>query len=552
MRVKQWLATAAVALAMMVGLNTPTIAQQPAATVATVVIAPVERTLKDVSWLIEACNVPGVSGFFEIMGENYTTGLDKTKPLGILVSLENGAPKPLVCLPVANAKEFFDKLGEASLQVDDLGDGMYEVGLGPQVFNAKSANGWLYVGQNEEALQNLPKNPAELFGDYHKRYNFTVKIDLQQLPEELKDMAIENLRNGFEGAMAQAQAGKSDEEREAAEEMAELQMAQIEELVRSTQQVVLGWLIDSSKQQIHFDGAVQYVAGSKLAKQMESQAKLKSDFTGLVLPNSSVEFRVTSLATNEEDKKVAKQSMQNSLDQIDAQLENSSLPDEIADAISEFAEGFVGIFEKTIDEGVVDGAASASFTDDSVRILIGGRIADGHSLEAEIKKLVNKLPKTPDVKVEFDAGSYNGFNLHRVSIKVPSKEAKARAVFGDAVKVVVAGGDKAVLVCLDSAGDATIKAAIDSLKSKKGVDVTSPIQAALRLTGILKFAQNLNPNPVLENVIGVLGQYSGKDAIQVNSTVLPRGMVTRVSIDEGILRAIGSGVQAGQAARGGF
>ncbi len=265
MRVKQWLATAAIALAMIVGLNTPSRAQQPAGTVATVVIAPVERTLKDVSWLIEACNVPGVSGFFEIMGENYTAGIDKTKPMGVLVSLENGAPKPLVCLPVTDAKEFFGKLGEASLQVDDLGEGMYEVGLGPQVFNAKVANGWIYVGQNEEALQNVPKNPGELFGDYHKRYNFTVKIDLQQLPEELKDMAIENLRSGFEGAMAQAQAGQSDEEREAAEEMAELQMAQIEELVRSTQQVVLGWLIDSSKQQIHFDGAVQYMPGSKLA-----------------------------------------------------------------------------------------------------------------------------------------------------------------------------------------------------------------------------------------------------------------------------------------------
>lgn len=551
MRVKQWFASAALAVAVFAGLVVPSMAQQSAAPVATVVIAPVERTLEDVAWLIEAVNVQGFSGLVKVMGDSYTTGLDKSKPMGVIVTLEEGMPKALVCLPNLNHKEFFEKLSEASLQVDELGKDLYEVAVGPQLLVAKVTKDWIFVGQNEEAVENVPKNPSELFGDYHTRYTMSVKIDLQQIPDELKETAIENLRAGFEGAMQNAP-NQTEEQKEAAAEMGELQMAQIEEMINSTQQVVLGWQIDSGKQQVYLDGAVLYTAGSKLAKQMEAQANLKSGFTGLTLPGSSVDLRFTSLATNEDDKKVAKQSMENSLDQIEAQLENSNLPENITDAIQEFAEGFVEIFGKTIDEGVIDGAASASVADDVLRVVIGGRLADGHALEAELKSLVEELPKTNEVKIEFDVGKHNGFNLHRVSIKVPSNEARAKAMFGDSVKIMIAGGDKAAIIALDSTGDATIKAAIDSIKAKPSVDVKSPVQGVVRLTGLLKYAQTLSPNPILENTINELSKYTGKDSVSVNSTILPRGMVTRLTIDEGVLRAAGSAAQTGRALQGGF
>lgn len=551
MRVKQWLASAALAVAAFAGLVVPSMAQQSAAPVATVVIAPVERTLEDVAWLIEAVNVQGFSGLVKVMGDSYTTGLDKSKPMGVIVTLEEGMPKALVCLPNLNHKEFFEKLSEASLQVDELGKDLYEVAVGPQLLVAKVTKDWIFVGQNEEAVENVPKNPSELFGDYHTRYTMSVKIDLQQIPDELKETAIENLRAGFEGAMQNAP-GQTEEQKEAAAEMGELQMAQIEEMINSTQQVVLGWQIDSGKQQVYLDGAVLYTAGSKLAKQMEAQANLKSGFTGLTLPGSSVDVRFTSLATNEDDKKVAKQSMENSLNQMEAQLENSNLPENITEAIQEFAEGFVEIFGKTIDEGVIDGAASASVSDDVLRVVIGGRLADGHALEAELKSLVEELPKTDEVKIEFDVGKHNGFNLHRVSIKVPSNEARAKAMFGDSVKIMIAGGDKAALLALDSTGDATIKAAIDAVKAKPSVDVKSPVQGVIRLTGLLKYAQTLSPNPILENTINELSQYVGKDSVSVNSTILPRGMVTRLTIDEGVLRAAGSAAQTGRAMQGGF
>lgn len=548
MRVKQGLAAVVAALAVVVGFVVPTRAQQPAATIATVIISPVERTLKDTAWLIDALNVPGgFGGLIPIMGDNYTTGLDKSRPLGVVVTLQDGTPNPVVCLPNKDHKEFFAKLSEASLQVDDLGNGLYEVAVGPQLIMAKVTEKWIFVGQTEDAVSNPPADPATLFGDYHTRYNVTVKIDLQQLPADLKQSAIDNLRAGFEGAMQQA-----EEDDEFAKEMGELQMAQIEELINSTQQVVLGWLIDSGRQQIHLDGAVQYSAGSKLAKQMDAQAKLKSDLSGLSSAASSASFRVTSLTTDEADKKVAKQSIRNSIKQIEKQIANTgNVPEEIQTTIFEFINGLAGVFDKTIDEGVIDGAFNLSVEGDELNAVMGARIADGPTLEAKLKDLVKELPSTDDVVVQFDTGTHAGFNLHRVNIRIPSNEAEARAVFGETVKVTIAASPKLVLFGVSKQGEESIKKAIDGLNTKKNADVDAPVEGVIRLAALLRYAQSIKPNPALENVINIMSQYSGKDKISFKSTILPRGMVTRVTIDEGVLRSIGAAAQAGQGG-GGF
>jgi hypothetical protein len=546
MRVKQFLVTAAMSVAMFASVLSPVRAQQATAPFATVVIAPVGQTMKDVSWLLTAVNFPEISGFVEIMGESYTNGLDKSRPLGVLVSMDNGMPSPLVCIPSKDHKVFFEALEQAGMSADDLGDGLYEFSVGPQLVVAKVANGWIYVGQSEDAVENTPKNPGEMFSirDLDKRYSLAIRLDLKELPENMKDAAIENLRSGFENAMEQQSAGQSEEQQAMAKEMGEVQMAQLEELINSTQELIVGFAIDRQKQQISLDGALQYAAGSKLAKQMESQGKLKSDYTGLVLPGSSVEFRVTSLATNEDDKKIAKQSFRNSMKQAESQLENSNAPEPIATAVKKFLRGFGEVFEKTIDEGVIDAASSVSVADDTLRILSGARVADGRKVEKEVKDLIGALPKSNDVTVDFDFAKHNGFNLHRVNAKIPSGNEEAQAAFGDSVQVFVATGEKSVIFCLDPTGEAGVKAAIDAMAAKKAVEV-SPFTGIVRVASLLGFAQTIKPNPILENVIQAFSQFKDKDTVSINSTILPRGMITRVTIDEGVLKSIGTAAKTG-------
>jgi hypothetical protein len=102
---------------------------------------------------------------------------------------------------------------------------------------------------------------------------------------------------------------------------------------------------------------------------------------------------------------------------------------------------------------------------------------------------------------------------------------------------------------MDPIGESAIKAAIDQLASKKQVDV-SPVYFVARMAGLLKFAQTVSPNPMLDNTINVLSQFSGRDTVTANATLVPRGMVTRLSIDEGVLRAAGTAAKSGRAQPG--
>ncbi|MCA9127198.1 MAG: hypothetical protein KDB22_08930, partial [Planctomycetales bacterium] len=196
--------------------------------VATVSIASLDKMLKDSRHLLEVCGVAEMGMFVLPMVEHYTQGLDKSKPIGVFVTLDGQMPSALICLPVASRQEFFKGLEGMGIEPDDLGDGVYEVTTPGQTLFAKDANGWLYVAQSEQELLRVPADPAAGLGNLPSRYNVATRIDVQALPPELKAMATEQMRIGFENAMA-AQDDQSEEQQAATKAAGEAQLAQIEQ-----------------------------------------------------------------------------------------------------------------------------------------------------------------------------------------------------------------------------------------------------------------------------------------------------------------------------------
>ena len=140
-------------------------AQQAQRPVAIVSISPLDRFLQDTSYLLKACNVPEVGGLVSIMANQYTQGIDRTKPIGVSVSLEGQMPTALVFPAHSTSREdFFGALAGMGIEPDDLGDGMFEIDANGQKLYAKDSGGWLFIAQTEEALANVPADPAKLLG----------------------------------------------------------------------------------------------------------------------------------------------------------------------------------------------------------------------------------------------------------------------------------------------------------------------------------------------------------------------------------------------------
>ncbi len=542
---------AATLLAASSGLvSQATRAQEVQKPIAIVSISPLERLLPDITYLLKSANVPEVSGFFGLFANQYTQGIDKTKPLGVIVNLDNQMPSGLICLPISDRDQFFGALGTMGVEPDDLGDGLFEIDVNGQLIYAKDANGWLYVAQTEAILATVPADPAALLGDLPKKYNFAVRVNVQALPDDMRDMATEQIRIGFERTLAE-QGEQTEEEQELAREMGEAQIAQIEQLMAETEQVIFGWAIDSKEQKTYMDGAAQFLAGSKLAEQCDALKSLASDYTAFKLPGASAYFRATSRIDDENDKKVMKQNLANSMKQLEKQIEDGNVGDDSKELTLGLLSKVKELMEKTIDEGTFDGAGSVSVADNSLKFLVGGRIADGRMLEQELKKLVAGLPSGPTTpRAEFDYETYEGVTLHRLSVPVKIADPGARKVFGDELKFVIGTADKALMISLAPNGDAAIKSAIKSMTSATG-KTANPIEGVVELTQILKFAQAVSPNSILDIAATSIEKAAGKDKIQVLGSIIPRGQIFRLTIEEGVLRATGAAVTAGNQ-RAGF
>ena len=212
-------------------------AAKAAGPVAVLSITNLERLLSDTNYLLRACNVPEVGGLVSVMATQYTQGLDRTRPLGLSVSFDGETPVPVGFLPLSDRGAFFDALAAIGVEPDDLGDGLFEIEAGGSAIYVKDANGWLYISQTEEALDTVAANPATSLGDLPTKYDIAVKANLQALPTEMVDMMVEQIRGGFERSLAE-QGDQSPEEAAKARELGEASMAQLEQSIRDTEQVV--------------------------------------------------------------------------------------------------------------------------------------------------------------------------------------------------------------------------------------------------------------------------------------------------------------------------
>lgn len=552
MRFRRFKITACMALAGIASLAVPVtfpglasraFAQQAPKDVAVISIAPLDSVLKDTSYLLRACNIPEMGGIVNIMAIQYTQGIDQTKPMGATVSMDsNGAPNAIVFMPMTDREQFFGALAGMGIEPDDLGDGLFEIDTGGQVIYAKEDGGWMFVGQTEDSLNSTPADPSAILGNLPQAYDIAVRINARNVPQSIKDEAMNQIRTGYERTQAQ-QTDQTEEERAAAEALGEASMAQFEQMFNEVEQLILGWSINSQEQRTYFDGGVQFMEGTKLAAQADLAKDVTSDFTEFVLPNPSAKFRFSSVIA-EEDRPVAKNNLRSSMAQVQNQLDqNDDMPDEAKEVVEELMAGLGKVFEDTIDEGKFDGSGSVSVADDTLRVLIGGHIADGNALAEEFKKAAAKIPNGDNApEFEFDYATHQGMALHRVRVPLKIADPGAKQAFGDEAILTIGTGEKAYFIAYDPTGDALAKSLVDKIGTGAKV---SPFEGVVQVEDLLRYAQAISPNSILDNAINTMSEYADKDKVEISTRLIKRGAVYRLSIDEGILRAAGAAAKSG-------
>jgi hypothetical protein len=176
-------------------------------------------------------------------------------------------------------------------------------------------------------------------------------------------------------------------------------------------------------------------------------------------------------------------------------------------------------------------------------------VADGNKLATFLASNYEKIRSYSDdlPLIQFNKGKHSGVTLHAGAVTLPQDAPPELVrVLGSPVAFALGTADNAVYLSVGPDAEAKLKAAIDKVAAKSTPVAGNPFDMRVQLVPILQYIQTIKEEPIVAAMIDGASQSSAKDFINVNTKILPHGVLGRLSIDEGVLKAVGSGVKAGQ------
>lgn len=517
--------------------------------VVTLAIAPLDRLLPDITHVMRISGAGAQSGLITGAVNGYTSGLDRSRPIGGFVKLSSaGLPNGVLALPISDLDEFLGGL-ELFGEAEDLGDGLYSMNLGPNTLFAQFKNDWLFVSTAEEALEGAPENPGVRIEKMAAKNDLMFEVNVQNIPDELVDLLTSQMRTGFEQAMEAQSGDLSDAEIEANRVQGEQAMKSLEEAITGTDRFVFGLGVHPKEKNITIDFGAQMVDGSKLAKQLNSMKSMVSKLSGYITDSSAISAKTMSLIAPE-DAAQMKTSVDQAKKALYSQIEDQINNPAVSAKVKEYLDRLVTILTDSSSEGSVEAAVSVT-TDPSLNAIAVFSLADGAKVEALAQDLANEATNAgAPVTVKLMSGKHQGSNLHNISVPLPyNADDKLRKVLGDDVKIAIATAPKSVYLSVGKNAESSLKTALDANVSNKTAPGV-PTRIRVSMSQILNFVQTIESNPVVDGMLSSLN--GGDDMILFDSKIIDRGGVNRITIQDGVIKAAAGGARAAMANQGGF
>lgn len=509
--------------------------------VAVVSFASVEDTLADIGYITKAAGQEESGRTAILFGNAFTSGLDKKKPIGAYVTAQAGEFPVVMFAPVTDLStilgNFKDQLGEPK----DAGDGVQEVGMGQTAF-IKEVGGWVFIAQQKEHLTNLPADPAALLGTLPKDYNVAARVLANNIPDELKKWAIDEMKVSFERMFERQAASADPDQRAAMEKTGRNAVNQITRLMEEMEEVTIGLAIDSVAKKTFLDVSLVAKDGTSLARQFAMNTGLKSGFAGFLLPEASVTMNFVG-KLGPEDIEQNKTLLATFKDQAMKHIDDDPKIDAAKrEPLKQVFTQFIEVLGKTLESGKMDGGAALVLEPKNISFVAGGYVADGGKLEAAFKKLVDVAKDDPEFpKAKLDVATHAGVKFHTLSVPIPEGEEEARQFFGENMDLVLGTSGSSVYFAFGKNSQALIQKVMDTSASAAGKEAL-PMQLHVSLLPILKFAQGVDDNPIVPALVSTL-EKAGNDKISLTSTATGRGSKGRFEIGEGVLKVIGEAVK---------
>ncbi|MDP1560150.1 MAG: hypothetical protein Q8M16_02025, partial [Pirellulaceae bacterium] len=317
-KLQKWtLSTLAVCLA--VGTSLQALAQSGSANDPAVIVSikNINSQLEDIKFLGEKAGFGDQVAMVPMMARGFLGGVDLKKPAGVAVWFNGQEPIAVGMIPVTDIEPLLDQLSGFGVNVDEEG-GFYYLETPAEDMVIKVSGGYAFVSNSKESLENLPADPAKVLGDVAKEYILGAKLYAQKIPAELREMAIEQMQQGFKQAMEEMDDEALAELQSDANEM---QIKQVIELIENSDVLEAGLGVQKSSDKLVFDMAFTGLPGSKMAKTSEAMKGKSSKFTKFLVDSAAMSMNGFGVML-EEDQKSTKALLANLKQTAMSELEN--------------------------------------------------------------------------------------------------------------------------------------------------------------------------------------------------------------------------------------
>lgn len=509
--------------------------------VAVVTLGSISKLMQNANYVTGIAGKPELGGLFQMMAGSVTGGLDQAQPIGILVPMVDGVPEPIAVIPTRNIKMVLKRLEAQTGPIDELDDGTLVIAVGANTVYIRQVGEWAVAARTRDVLGLAPADPTSLFTGMGNAYNLAFRIKVQQIPEDARNMLTAQMRQGFEQAMAQNPGGNA--------EMAESQIAMLEQVINESEEVNFGINIDEDNKNIAVDFSFEAVKGTGLADIYGGQRAIPSKFASVINPAAAAYLHFAS-SVSPAAIEVTRSSLESSLSTIRAALANEdNLPPEQAAEINEMIDRVGDLYIRSVAEGKFDLGAQLIANEQNFRFTLGGFVTDGNEAAQIVKDLAAKVDEAAQGKdgaprFKFDQGTYNGVTMHVIEADVPASEDEARRIFGETLRIHIGTGPKSVYMAAGKESEAMLKKFIDSGATDAGSAGRPLGQMRFTLLPILKFAQTVDDNEAISSMINALESAPDPGEVKMVTEAIPNGSKGQFTIGEGLIKAIGSAANA--------
>jgi hypothetical protein len=503
-----------------------------------------DRLLSNVDKLGEMAESQALTNIVKFSAANFTKGIDKTKPAGVLVTSDGLGFRTVGFVPVTDFKAVM-----TTLRGEDAGDGAYEVRLGRGRAFAKKQGNWAFLSDNVDSLTDLPEDPEKILDGQEKEYDICVRALVQNIPAHMRDLAMGALKSGVQ--QADRLDGETEEEFKARMATATAAIDEIVKVIDETEHLTIGWSVDDKEKKTFIDLNWVAKSGSETAKKFAQYENSTTRFAGFLQEDAAGSLNISGkISKDDADQTVA--AMQSMREQMLKEIEKEAdfdTDEQRAVAKAAF-NNVMDAFEATLDSGKFDMAASVVLKPDSLSVVVGGHVADAAKVEKALKDVVELAKDEPDFPgIEFNADSHAGARFHTMSIPVPDREASK--FLGEKLDLVFGFDEKSVYVSCGRDAVETLKKAIDASKAA-GEKEVAPVELSIAAGPIVNFAASVQEdNPIAGMLADEVAKFKGKDHYRIVLRPIPNGVRYRVEVEQGIINLAGKAIGLFGAAGGG-